>query len=605
MKRYSFLIVPGLLILILAACVALPAQPAICPIPSTPVLIQPVVEPIPPTMQPVVEPISPTQQPTATPTQQPETPRSLPMSFGTGSLDIYGPATFRGAVTDRSNLAIWGNLTLTATNAAGGSANPIDYTATAGIMNGSDDLTVIDINLTNADHTSTGNTVQALDIAAITGDANATETAINVGTGWDSGLTNASPSTFSGAVTESSTVAQTLVNGAGASANPWDFAGTLGIMDGSDDFTLFDVNITNADHTSTGNTVQVLDIAAITGDAHATETAIKVGDGWDFAANLGNGGLTTTGQAIIGSGYGSTGCTIAAAGTIQCDDWIATGSYLTANGIVSTNSVQVMGDDTDIILFPDTTGGNMGKKSEFVGLPRIRLVSLGTGTNGTSETVSYIDTNPTGEWTEVDAGTNVLVTADTDFYRVTTNSVKIAFTDVITGDGVSGAIVEDDLSANESLGFWIYSTVALTSGDFTVTLDDTDGTDQSYNVPAVVANIWTWVELDISGCDANCNTTTSIKFLATAQGGTAHAAANVYLDGMYKWDATDEEALGVAIQTDGVLSVVAVATDETAANTTSDLAEQTAYFVNYESTVDFIVWITDQSANSNSALVAY
>lgn len=70
-------------------------------------------------------------------------------------------------------------------------------------------------------------------------------------------------------------------NAAGGSKNPWDWTCTLGIMDGSDDFTLFDVNITNADHTGSSNTVQVLDIAAITGDAHATETGIKIGAGWD------------------------------------------------------------------------------------------------------------------------------------------------------------------------------------------------------------------------------------------------------------------------------------------------------------------------------------
>ena len=67
----------------------------------------------------------------------------------------------------------------------------------------------------------------------------------------------------------------TVTNPAGGSANPWDYTATLGAMNGNDDFTLFDVNITNADHSGVGNTVQVMDIAAITGDAHATETAIK------------------------------------------------------------------------------------------------------------------------------------------------------------------------------------------------------------------------------------------------------------------------------------------------------------------------------------------
>lgn len=101
-------------------------------------------------------------------------------------------------------------------------------------------------------------------------------------------------------------VFQTLVNAAGASANPWDFTGTLGIMDGSDDFTLFDVNITNADHTGS-NTVQVMDVASITGDAHATETAYKIGTGWDYGVD--------SGSPVRGSTLETAG-TLAAAGQV-------------------------------------------------------------------------------------------------------------------------------------------------------------------------------------------------------------------------------------------------------------------------------------------------
>ena len=96
------------------------------------------------------------------------------------------------------------------------------------------------------------------------------------GTALVNALTVTGTTALNGAVTATSTVAQTLVNVAGGSANPWDYTGTLGIMDNSDDFTLFDVNITNANHTGTVNAVQALDIAAIAGDADATEAAIKV-----------------------------------------------------------------------------------------------------------------------------------------------------------------------------------------------------------------------------------------------------------------------------------------------------------------------------------------
>ncbi|MEK7424709.1 MAG: hypothetical protein AAB131_12835, partial [Actinomycetota bacterium] len=73
----------------------------------------------------------------------------------------------------------------TVANAAGGSANPIDITASLGIIDGSDTYEGIDINLTNADHAGTGNTLTGLDIAGITADGQASEYAISIGSGWD------------------------------------------------------------------------------------------------------------------------------------------------------------------------------------------------------------------------------------------------------------------------------------------------------------------------------------------------------------------------------------------------------------------------------------
>ncbi len=95
--------------------------------------------------------------------------------------------------------------------------------------------------------------------------------------------------TISGTATVSGATNYTGVNAAGGSANPWDYTGTLGAMNGSDDFTLFDINLTNVDHTGTGNVVKVLDIANITGDAQATETAISIGTGWDIGIATSSG----------------------------------------------------------------------------------------------------------------------------------------------------------------------------------------------------------------------------------------------------------------------------------------------------------------------------
>jgi hypothetical protein len=78
----------------------------------------------------------------------------------------------------------------------------------------------------------------------------------------------------------------TQVNAAGGSANPFDYTGTLGIMDNNDTFELFDINLTNPNHTGANNVVTVMDIAAITGDAQATETGISIGTGWDTGLDL-------------------------------------------------------------------------------------------------------------------------------------------------------------------------------------------------------------------------------------------------------------------------------------------------------------------------------
>jgi len=60
-------------------------------------------------------------------------------------------------------------------------------------MNGADTRTMLLIDLANAgDHTGVANVLYGLDIDAITGDAQARETAINVGLGWDVGVSSAS-----------------------------------------------------------------------------------------------------------------------------------------------------------------------------------------------------------------------------------------------------------------------------------------------------------------------------------------------------------------------------------------------------------------------------
>lgn len=265
---------------------------------------------------------------------------------GTGS-------TAEFTVAEGGDVVVAGSISQTKTNAASGSANPYDYTATAGIMNGSDDVTVFDVNLTNANHTGESNTIQVLDVANITGDDECTETAIKIGTGWDAAITASSLSNLdggiavdtsnftvsgtTGAVATASTIGQTLVNGAGASANPYDYTGTLGIMDSNDTFQLFDINITNADHTGTTNVVEVMNVANITGDDHATETAINIGTGWDAAmtaaslVNL-NAGLAM--DSTVFTIADTTGVVSSVPTTTTSNAWTIDGTALTSGNLV-------------------------------------------------------------------------------------------------------------------------------------------------------------------------------------------------------------------------------------------------------------------------------
>ncbi|MDO8471932.1 MAG: hypothetical protein Q7S64_02120, partial [bacterium] len=103
--------------------------------------------------------------------------------------DIIARGKFTGGGTTGIDVDASGATTLDAINAASGSLNALTLSGSLGIFNGSDTFRGLYLNYTNADHTGSTNVFNGIDVAGITGDAQATETAINVGTGWDYGLT--------------------------------------------------------------------------------------------------------------------------------------------------------------------------------------------------------------------------------------------------------------------------------------------------------------------------------------------------------------------------------------------------------------------------------
>lgn len=320
----------------------------------------------------------------------------------------------------------------------------------------------------------------------------------------------------------------------------------------------------------------------VTGFDDLSVSSVTTTGGATFAGNVAaNGGITvdTSNFAVNGStGAVSTASTLAVAGAAQFS--------------------------ADVTLPADATGGNAGAKNELSGLPRLKLVALGTMTNGSTETTSYEDDTPDGEFAPIDA--DVTEALDSTIYRIGSASYKALFAaTAAANDGFKRTITSDDLQNNESVGMWLYPSVTIASGDLQILLTD-DGGARNVNIGALTANKWNWVEVDISSLDGTTgNAITEFGITLTAQGATNLAAFNLYMDGAWKWDASDEEALGANILADGVLAVMTTATAAGTVNTQAVPAENTDYFIHYETGNDFIVTVTDQSANSGVAVVAY
>jgi hypothetical protein len=266
-------------------------------------------------------------------------------------------------------------------------------------------------------------------------------TALNGGLTMDTSAFTVADTT--GNVATAGTIAQTLVNPAGGSANPYDWTGALGIMDGTDDFTLFDVNMTNADHTGSPNTVQVLDVSNITGDADATETAINIGTGWDA-------GIAVDSPLTVGGGYGSTGCTLSTAGAISCNDAAivggghgSTGTTLAATGDIDTNG-NVTVDGTLIVT------GTITAKSKAT----IDNVDIGGGYGSTGCSVSNAGAMSCNDAVIAGGGhgsTGVTLAATGDID--TNGNVTIDGTFIVTGTVTEkGTVAMDNITVGGGYG---------------------------------------------------------------------------------------------------------------------------------------------------------
>lgn len=304
-----------------------------------------------------------------------------------------------------------------------------------------------------------------------------------------------------------------------------------------------------------------------------------------------------------------TNASQAGARTYTIPDAGASANFLMSEGAQTAVGAQTYSAaatfNNDVTMSDDSGGGDAGARNTLTAKFNIAVKSLGTMTNGSTETIALFDDTPAGECAEVGGQT---VTNDAVVYRVGSNSLKLVFeaTPPVAGEGVDCTISADNFGANESIGFWFRTDTALTvSGDLYVELDDDGGTDVQFDLPTVATiNQWTWIELDISTC-ATCDIVNGVKIFVDATGAGTLSGAIVWFDFMHKWDADDEEALGVDLVQDGVLGVITAPAAAGSANTTSDLVENTGFFVNYQSTNDVLVTLTDQSANYGIAFLAH
>ncbi len=415
-------------------------------------------------------------------------------------------------------------------------------------------------------------------------------------------------------------------NSVGSGANILDITSALGAENGDDTINVVNVAPTNADHAGGNNFVNGVMVGNIVGDGQSTETAFNVGTGWDNALDVNglpiilgaDGGVTLdeTADDAVSMAFG------AAAGTFTINPGnlhigsgtpsvpLAGGDVYVTDRLETGGNLAVYGSGfvyNDMTISDDSSGGNAGARYQFIGLPAMKMVALGVGTNAAAagQTLSLMDDSPSGEWAASSA--NVTVSDDAATWRVGAASLQVDFlVTAVAGDGAHDGVAYD-FTDDESIGFWIYADRPVVLGDLTFDITDNGG-NHVVDLPALSEDTWQWVELDISAlanADKDVISDVSIELTAAGAANVATNALTIYVDGAYKWDFADEGALGVNLVQDGVIDILAIPTAAATDNNLTVLVINTDYFVNYEAGNDAIVWISNQSTNTAVATCAY
>ncbi len=325
-----------------------------------------------------------------------------------------------------------------------------------------------------------------------------------------------------------------------------------------------------------------------------------------YAAQVNTSGRCPSGQSCeVGTSTTTSYIVTTDGGTVTSDGTLTTTGAITSGGAVAvTGAITATGDVT---ISTDATGGDAGAVNQFIGVPRIKLVSSATdeSIDGTGAAFALMDDSPIGEAAPITGGTEA---AETTIFRVGAGSYKYTWAATVAANhGIDFTVTGHANAGTDSLGFWLRSDTTFLSGDLDATLDDGSSAEGNAVVPAyATANVWQWMEVDFaSDCDATCADVDGVFIQASAQSPTTFNGAVMYIDAGAAWIDTAEIDLNLAIQYDGVLGVVASPDAEAGEQDFVPLVEWTSYFPHYESGSDFLVALDDQSANTWMILVAY
>lgn len=261
----------------------------------------------------------------------------------------------------------------------------------------------------------------------------------------------------------------------------------------------------------------------------------------------------------------------------------------------------------NLILSDDTDGGNgdgllESTQNYFVGIPSISGFSLGQGNDG-SETVNvdFGDSEtPDTDWAQT---ANITTSDENTIIKMGTGSLELLVgATPADGNGADCALAtgNQDWTDDASFGMWMRCDELTDATMWVLEIHDTGPVTTELVIPAVpVADHWTWVEVDVSGlANASKDDIDTIAIDLTAAGAAAMDTQTCYFDYMFKWDDAEELAMNIDIKEDGILSMFSMIV-ATANNRIPILeVEGTDYFVHYEGTDDFIVPISDLSADA-------